>query len=967
MSRTARFVRRFVVGSILVCGLILGATAPAIAGQADATIFGQVTDGSGAILPGVTVTVASPALQVQQMVAVTDERGEYRVTPLPLGTYTVEFTLPGFQTIRREGIRLTAGFVARLDVSLAVGGVAETVTVSGASPVVDVKTTAAGTQMTREILDAVPTSRNSLNSVLLFAAGARPTMELGAVTDVVLRAFGRPGDSWITVDGLPSGTSEVASGNSGFQTALNYNAIEETTVQTLGTSAEAPTSGMQINVITKSGSNQFHGTGFGAHTPGWLKTTDNLNDTLRAQGLTESTPFHHRWEVGGDVGGRVVRDRLWFWAGGRNREEGLPNLGAYNADGSPSIQADKQRFLNGKVTALITSSQQLIGSGYTRSQPRTAGPANRFAAPDQKRATNQKTPIQAQATWQWVKGNSVLAVQGGDHKVRIPVPPILTQNAAWRDDVTGFQGGLEPRAGRRVRLDRVSEKATLNWYKPDWSGNHDFKLGAMYSRINRWEELVDNGLPMGNYTLRYRNGVPDNIRVGNNPINPVSYLGYLGLYVQDGWAVNRRLTFNLGVRYGNDRGWLPEQCRVAASREFAGVFPAACFPEKKLNTYNPVTPRLHAAYDLSGDGRTLVKGGWGRFYLMHNRLELDIANPNSRKEARFRWRDLNGNRYFDAGESNLDLNGPDFQGISIPGAAYVVDGPGVDTSVPLTNLRDNPDLKEPGSDEFSLSLERELTANFGVRLTSLYVREFNIQRIVNPLRPYAAYNIPITRPDPGPDNILGTRDDAGTITYYEYPASLRGTAFDASMFVTDPNIDAGYKSFELAINKRLSDRWQMLSSYSATKRNIPVPAYSELTPNAEINVADHTWEWLFRTSGSYLLPGDVQVSSNLTVQNGYNWARSVSATGGSQIASIILFAEPIGTRKTLTQTYLSFGLDKRFNLRAGHRVSVGLAFLNALNASFDLDYPQTRAGADLGYATFIVPPRVGELTLRYTF
>ena len=816
--------------------------------------------------------------------------------------------------------------------------------------------------------ESVPTNRNAFISLLTLAAGTRPDSEQGGSglsPDVTFRAFGRSGESWETVDGLPI-SPPVSDGSTGFQTSFNFAAIEEGNVQTLGTNAEAPTSGIQLHVVTKSGSNEFHGGGLAAGTWDWLETKDNLDDRLRSQGLTDSPKYLTRSDVSGDIGGRLIRDKLWFWTGWRRREEETTILGAVFPDGRQSTFYHEQRYGSGKGAYQITQSQQLIGSVHYRRHYRFSGPNNRFVV-DQVRRLQFMTWPQAQATWQMVRRNRVLSVQGGVHSTYRPFTAPLTDAASWRDDVTGFIGGPDIRDGTRFDTDRWTGQATLNWYKPDWSGNHDFKFGSMYSVAHYNDILKDIGLPNGNYVLRYRSGVPDHIRVRNNPLVPKSYVGYLGLYVQDSWAVTRRLTLNLGVRYANDRGWLPPQCRVDAPREFAVVFPAGCWPRNELETWNPVMPRLHAAYDVTGDGQTVIKGGWGRFYLMHERTELEIVNPNAQKEARFRWRDLNNNRYFDVGESNLSLNGPDFQGISLPAAAFVIDGPGVSTSVPLTNLRSNPDLKEQGSDEFSLSLERELLANFGLRVTGLYVREFNVQRIMNPLRPYEVYNIPITFANPGPDGVRGTSDDGTPGTYYDYPASLRGTAFDAAMFINDPGADASYKSFEVAVNKRLSNRWQMLASYSGTKLNVPVPRNSEFTPNAAIFSADKTYEWLFRTSGSYQFPHDFQVSSNLLVQSGFQYALTLSATGGAQIPSLIVFAEPIGTRKTDVQTVMALGIGKGFRLGRGHRVAVGLNFLNVLNGNYNIDFPQSRAGSGFGYVSNIQPPRVGELTLRYSF
>src|SRR3984893_1994465 len=141
--------------------------------QEDAGIIGVVTDESGAVLPGVTITVRSPSLQMSSMTAVSDARGEFRITPLPIGTYVVEYTLSGFQGVKREAVRLTVGFTAKVDAQLKVGSLEETITVSAASPVVDVKSTTTTTQLTRETIELLPSSRNGIVSILGQAPGVR--------------------------------------------------------------------------------------------------------------------------------------------------------------------------------------------------------------------------------------------------------------------------------------------------------------------------------------------------------------------------------------------------------------------------------------------------------------------------------------------------------------------------------------------------------------------------------------------------------------------------------------------------------------------------------------------------------------------------------------------------------------------------------------------------------------------------
>src|SRR5687767_4801690 len=286
-----------------------------------ATIIGQVTDASGAILPGVTVTVSSPALQVPELSVVTDARGEYRVTPLPIGTYTVVYELSGFQATRREGIRLTVGFTARLDVTLGVGSVQETVSVSAAAPLVDVASTTTTTQLTRETLELLPTSRNSFNAMMIQTPSARTSVRLdvggsGFNDSPRFHTMGQLGESWQGVeDIILQGPASNPSGS-----YVDYATLEEATVQVMGHSAATPTRGLAINGVIKSGGNDFHGQGYYARTSDNLRS-DNITPALVAQGISDGDRLVLRDDWSGEFGGRLKRDKLWFFVSSRQRRQ----------------------------------------------------------------------------------------------------------------------------------------------------------------------------------------------------------------------------------------------------------------------------------------------------------------------------------------------------------------------------------------------------------------------------------------------------------------------------------------------------------------------------------------------------------------------------------------------------------------------------------------------------------------------
>ena len=971
--------------------LVLTAAVSATAQQA-AGIIGQVADESGAVLPGVTVTTTSPALQVPSVVAVTDERGEYRLSPLPIGTYTVEFTLPGFQTVRHEGVRLTVGFTARVDGRLNVGALQETITVSGATPVVDTRSTTATTQFTKESIELLPSSRNGIVSLLAQAPGVRTLRDVGgsSINQVpTYRVFGQSGEAYSTLEGVQTSTLQGSSGQANY---WDYTTIEEASVRTIGNSAEVPSRGVNLTAVVKSGSNAFHGSAGLNKTSSTLQS-DNVDANLAAQGVELGARLISRHSYSADLGGRIIRDKLWFYTAGRRAINATEVVNTFKPDGSPAIADDLSWFSTQKISYQMSNSNRFVGfhqynHKYDLSELGWTTTGTASFRPWEYRGGIMTPSRTAKLEWQKVSGTSlVTSLQYGfwTYNSRrwdfspLDVPPSF-------DQVTLVNEGAHARVGERPHNPRHHYKGAMTWFRPDLMvGNHEFKFGFDYTSSwfgRQYPELPAEEQFKGayssavyNHRLLYQNGAAYQLEVWNNPAYAQIVSHYLGLYTQDSWTLGRRLTLNLGVRYAHDNGFVPESCREAARPPGHIAFPATCYERQQFNIWNTVAPRLHAAWDVTGDGKTMVKGGWGRFDHMRQQVpELDSADPNVRSVVTYRWRDLNGNRNYDPGETNLDPNGADF----------VSQSGGVQGISSLTSP--SPDEREPKTDELSLTFERELMQDFALRVSGIYSRYHDTYRLLNLLRPYDAYSVPVTRPDPGPDGRVGTADDPGVaVTYYEFPTSLRGRQFERFVRVNDSKADQTFKSIDLALFKRLSRSWQFLGSYSVTRRNVPViftnqtgPATDAniefnsnvesgpLNPNAEINTLDREWERSAKLSGVYMFPHQIMASANFEHRSGYPWARQVRFTGGQTIPNITLNVEPIGTRRLPSSNQLDVRVEKTFNLANRHKLAVRMNIFNALNANEVLTVSRI-SGPTFGLPTAITPPRIAEFSMSYNF
>lgn len=743
MARELNASRRRRVGfalSWLVGCAGLGVTA---AGQGqEAVIVGRVTDTSGAVLPGVTVTATSPSLQISQIAGTTNAQGEYRLPALPIGTYAVEYTLEGFQTLRRAGLRLTAGFTAQIDEVMSLGTLAETITVSGAAPVVDVRSTSGRTQLTRETLDVIPTARAGIESAMVQAPGVRTNADFGKVNvNPEFRAFGRSNDSWSRLEGVPTTSPKSALNASG--TRYDYGALEETIVQTVGNQADSPTQGIQINAIVKSGSNDFDGTIFYAGGTQGMQD-DNVDDALRAIGVTAGNPLSRRWDVSGDLGGRLVRNTLWFYGSARGRRQDSQVVNAFKPDGSAAIGPLVRAWNTEKLSYQFNPSNKLIGF-HQRVYEDSQMAISQFKDWDSRQRWTWPSHT-GKVEWQTTRKDAFFTLSYGMWAFHLDRTG-FSNDVATFDQLTQRQTGLDWDAATRSFEGRKTATGTVSWYRPDWFfGNHDIKGGFDHSIANADRAGFDRqtkapGQPTNgiapNYRLVFRSGVPFQLATKNYPVDPSSRAVYLGAYIQDSWTIKRQVTLNLGLRYARDNGYLPEQCRVSSPAPLDTLHPADCFSFVQFRKFNSLVPRIHLAYDVTGDGKTVVKGGWGRFAHMRYADEVNMANSNVFLDSTFTWHDLNANRTFEAGEVDFDRNGPDFISTTVLGSDSIA------FAVP------NPDEKQPMSDEFMVSLERQLIANMALRVTGIYSRSFNNYRIQNNLRPYDVFTIPISNPDPG--------------------------------------------------------------------------------------------------------------------------------------------------------------------------------------------------------------------------
>jgi hypothetical protein len=675
-------MRALVTSSLVIATVLL--STPAFAQPA---VAGVVRDASGAVLPGVNVEASSPALIEKSRSVVTDGSGQYRIVDLKPGTYTISFTLSGFSTVKREAIELTGSGVTTINADLRIGSVEETITVSGSTPVVDTQTsTKRQVVLSNEVLASIPATRTYGNILAMVPGVQSLTLDVNStqsMTGTATNFFftsrgGRGNEGTVQVDGMNVGSAFGGGGVSSF--AYDFVNAQEVQVTVAGGMGEVDRGGPAFNIIPKSGGNTFSGSAFGSTAGKWSQG-NNLDDELRQAGITEPPGLIKNWDTSFAIGGPIKRDRLWFFNNLRSygTHQDIPNLyangNALNASrwdyakdpavkarsaGAKKIEAirltsqvsraNKVGFYweyqaNCTGSALVNTGERCRdrGDDWIALGTSTTSPESGNYWPEREKIT--------QATWTSPATNRLLFEAG-----------VSSFSSRWGGYIPpGAQAGLvavtEQSTAAGVPVPNFTYRgwqsaATNNQQHNIWrasmayvTGAHNFKVGVQSAyEVYRQVQGVDNQLAylFNSPSSTQLTPIQFTMRIG--PHGQSNRTRYDGIYAQDQWT-HGRLTVQAAVRYEHAWSWFPEgENGILANNQFSSRF---IFPEQKgVTGFHDITPRMGAAYDLFGTGKTSVKVNYSKYLETAQNGGLYTQNNPAvtfQQTTNRTWTDRNGN------------------------------------------------------------------------------------------------------------------------------------------------------------------------------------------------------------------------------------------------------------------------------------------------------------------------------------
>jgi hypothetical protein len=638
----------------LILGALLLPSGAAAQSATSGTIAGTVRDATGAVLPGVTVEAASPALIEKVRSAVTDDQGNYKIVDLRPGTYTVTFTLPGFSTFKREGLELTTGFTAPANAELKVGSLEETVTVTGASPVVDVQNVRQQLVFKKAEQEALPLAKNIMQWAAVVPGavlGASASQDVGG-TAAKQGFFAIHGGTPTTSTGLYQEGMSFSAQDTGFGLLVNSAAMEEATIQTASSMAESQVSNAQVNIVPRDGGNTYRLSSSGNFSSGALQQ-DNVSDELIARGGRTAGDLRYVRLLNLGVGGPIKRDRLWFlgafqWSGSGRYTPGnffnaTPNTLFYTPDlnkqaYTDDTEQDRQFRVTWQVTAKNKVAVHLFKPISCLCYFLSLSPP---PAPEAATRIDVNAPMQ-QATWSYPATNRLLFEAGVTVVQYIADRPRHT--GVTQDTISVLDSSRNYRYGSLA-----TGTSGIGAYGPDDSnqsnqrfstsyvtGSHAVKVGIQ----TLWGWRTDRSDINHDISYTFNGRTPIGVTLFATPTIIRDRAQELSLYGQDQWTVSR-WTLNLGLRYDYFKGTIPDQHSPAGTYVPARDYPGL----DNVPNWKDIAPRIGAAYDLFGNGKTAVKAFVGRYVDWANAgITVAPSNPMNTvvNSVTRTWSDVNG-------------------------------------------------------------------------------------------------------------------------------------------------------------------------------------------------------------------------------------------------------------------------------------------------------------------------------------
>ena len=922
------------VSRSLVLLLVLAAATGAYAQVQTGSILVKASDEQNAVMPGVAVTIASPVLVAGSMTGVTDTGGVLRFPSLVPGTYSVKLELSGFQTLLREGIVVIVGQTTPIDVSLKVATLAETVTVSGLSPTVDTTSANVAVNLSEQLIQGTPGGRDIWALVEAKVPGlviSRP--DVGGTSGGLQGTFSARGTTSAQNTSFLNGVNvgdPAAIGAAGFY--YDFDAFDDIQVSTGSHDITVPTSGVFLNMITKTGGNRWNGTATGTWTGEPVQGRNDHNPDLQKYGFRpdgNTSDFVSDFNV--SAGGPLVKNKLRFFGSFRDWRV-HQNVPVQNSQ----TVLDQTNITSGLGNFTYQANQNHRFTGfYSRqrySKPNRLLNAASITVPESTVDEEDMFDL-AQGLWNAVLGkNFFVDARGGLNKILFPTYFNGGNNQSTIDNATGIIYGNNTTEVIRNR-DRYQANATGQYYVDQALGaRHEIKFGFDYSHAvtKNQTHRIDN--VQTTYTTATGAFVPVNVTLYATPQNDATALNVLALFAQDSISI-KRLTLIGALRFEQLEGYLPSQSSPPSPFATANIGGFAAQPrsydeQRDIVKWNTTGPRISAVFDATGDGRTAAKASYGRYYyvLSTGGGGVSAVNHNANYSEQYTWNDANANRKFDLGEQT-----------GVPVVSAVVVNGAILTSI-------DSEFSRPYTDEFSAGVDREVMPNTKLGVVFTYRRDTNLQVSINPDNPYATALTSAV--DPGIDGVVGTGDD-GSYGFY-----ARTSAANRTVITNDPNAKEIYKGLEITLNKRLTNRWQMLAGYTFSKNQL-VDATLDTSPNFLINAngnispdagvggstrcagcgasnADRPNQ--FKLTGMYLLPWhDVILSGNFRSQQGPAYTRQISRAVGFATNQIINL-EPMGNSRIDTLNKIDVRVGKLFRLSGNRSFEGTIDFDNLLNS-----------------------------------